>query len=100
MTLFKHCNNRFYYFVDYIDDEIKKDILKFKNIGLIIEKKVFLLKNNLLNNIIKFCKKNKINFYIEDNYKIALKLGAHGIYLSSKNKKISTIFSKKLFIIG
>ena len=39
-----------------------------------------------------WCKKKRIKFYITDNYKLAVKYKANGIYLTAKNK--GTIFSK------
>ena len=42
-------------------------------------------------NLIKFnraCKKKHIKFYVSNNASLALKIGAHGVYLSSYNKEI------------
>jgi thiamine-phosphate pyrophosphorylase len=49
-----------------------------------------------------FCQKNKIPFYIIDNYKIALKVKAQGIFISSGNKRMipNLFLYKKFKIIG
>ena len=56
----------------------------------------------LAKNIIKFCKDNHIPFYILDDIKIAKQSNAHGIFISSNNKKIglSLFGSKKFNFIG
>ena len=56
----------------------------------------------LAKNIIKFCKKHVIPFYILNDVKIAKQLNAHGIYISANNKKISlSLFSGiKFELIG
>ena len=56
----------------------------------------------LAKNIIKFCKFNQIPFYIIDNIKIAKRLNADGIFISSNNRKIglSLIANEKFKLIG
>ena len=36
-----------------------------------------------------FCKKNRRNFYLSNNLKLARKIGANGIYISSYNKDLN-----------
>ena len=47
------------------------------------------------NTIKSFCRKNKIPFFISDNFKLAKKYGTDGIFLSSTYKRIGNIFLKK-----
>ena len=51
----------------------------------------------------KFCKKNNWKFFICNNVKLAIKMRANGVYLSSYNKNLSlnmTNFKKNFRIIG
>jgi thiamine-phosphate pyrophosphorylase len=93
---------KFYFFIDTLDEIIRKNIKNFKKLS-------FIYKSNSINDInhaniktIKnFCKKNKIPFFISDNFKLAKKYEADGIFLSSSYKKIGNIVLKKNFkIIG
>ena len=93
---------KFYFFIDTLDEIIRKNIKNFKKLS-------FVYKSDSINDInhanivtIKnFCKKNKIPFFISDNFKLAKKYGADGIFLSSSYKKIGNIILKKNFkIIG
>jgi thiamine-phosphate pyrophosphorylase len=100
--MFINSNIKFYFFIDTLDEIIRKNIKNFKKLS-------FIYKSNSINDInhaniktIKnFCKKNKIPFFISDNFKLAIKYGADGIFLSSTYKKIGNILLKKNFkIIG
>lgn len=100
--MFINSDIKFYFFIDSLDEIIKKNIKNFKKLS-------FIYKSNLVNDInhtniktIKnFCKKNKIPFFISDNFKLAKKYEAEGIFLSSSYKKIGNIVLKKNFkIIG
>jgi thiamine-phosphate pyrophosphorylase len=87
---------KFYFFTDTLDEIITKNIKNFKKLS-------FIYKSNSINNInhtnintIKnFCKKNKIPFFISDNFKLAKKYEADGIFLSSSYKKIGNIILKR-----
>lgn len=92
-----------YIFIKDLNEEIKKNIKKLCNVEIIINNIDFSeisLKRFL--EIQNFCQKNKIPFYIIDNYKIALKLKAQGIFISSDNKRIipNLFLYKKFKIIG
>jgi thiamine-phosphate pyrophosphorylase len=97
-TFYKH-----YVFLEEINELIEVNLLKFKNINIIInidqndEKN---LKNQFL--IIKFAKKNKIPFLIKNNFQKCIKYGASGIFIESSNKsKTKPILLKKDFkIVG
>ena len=61
--MIKELHYKYYVFLDKIDNQIKKNLLKFNNINIIIdvrEKNKKDLKNQLA--IIKFAKKNRIPF--------------------------------------
>ena len=100
-------SNRQFLIINKLNNEIKENIKKFININIIIynlddetgnESKIS--KSNTVE-IVNFCKKNKIPFYITDNIKLALQTKANGIFLSSRNKKIIPKISKKNFeIVG
>ena len=92
-----------YVFLEEINDFIEENLLKFKNINIIIDingiDKKSLDNQNL---IIKFSKKNKIPFFFKNNYQKCAKFKANGIFIDSANKKnIKPILLKKTFkIIG
>ena len=92
-----------YIFIKSLDEKIKKNIKKLNNVQIIFNNEHF--DNFSLKECLKikdFCVKNKIPLYIINNYKIALKIKANGIFISSKNKRInmSEFFLKKFHIIG
>jgi thiamine monophosphate synthase len=86
---------KYYIFVSELNETIKKNLLKISKPNLILNFKI--LKESslvLAKNIIKFCKRNHIPFYILNDIKIAKQLNARGIYISANNKKISlSLFS-------
>ena len=90
-----------YVFLHKIDNIIKKNLLKFNNINIIIddnEKNEKELKNQL--SLIKFAKKNKIPFLFKNDYRKSIKFKSNGILLDNKNKNvIKPIILKKNFII-
>jgi thiamine monophosphate synthase len=92
---------KYYVFIDKIDDNLKKKLIQFINIRIIIDIEDD-LNNNHLKSIVKFSKKNKIKFYIKNNYSLATKYGADGIFITSNNKNnLRPISLKKEFeIIG
>jgi thiamine monophosphate synthase len=92
---------KYYVFIDKIDDNLKKKLIQFINIKVIIDIDDN-SDNDHLKSIIKFSKKNKIKFYIKNNYSLATKYGADGIFITSNNKNnLRPISLKKEFeIIG
>jgi thiamine monophosphate synthase len=95
---FKH-----YVFLENIDEIIKSNLLKFKNINIIIDIKNINqtnIKKTL--SIIKFCKKKRISFFLIDNYQLCTKYHSNGIFLSSRNKQITKplLLKKNFKIIG
>jgi thiamine monophosphate synthase len=92
---------KYYVFINKIDDNLKKKLTQFINIRIIInidDSK----DNNHLKSIVDFSKKNKIKFYIKNNYSLATKYGADGIFITSNNKNnLRPLTIKKEFkIIG
>jgi thiamine monophosphate synthase len=92
--------NKYYYFCKTLNDKIKKNILKFSNISLIFYNLTPKSSFQELNKIVTFCKKHNIPFYIYNNYQLAVKIKAHGIYLDSHCKNFTHLFSDKLKVIG
>ena len=92
-----------YIFIKSLDEKIKKNIKKLNNVQIIFNNEHF--DNFSLKECLKikdFCVKNKIPLYIINNYKIALKIKANGIFIPGKNKRVnmSEFFLKKFHIIG
>ena len=92
--------DRFFFFTDKLNLIDQKQINKFKNLSIVYN----VAKNNLNINeflkIKKFCRKKKIKIYFPDNIKIAIKLGADGLFISSTNNKIYQPFKSSFKIIG
>jgi thiamine-phosphate pyrophosphorylase len=85
-----------YYFIDQINERTISTISKFKNISLIyLNQNDSFLNLQDLNNIKKYCNKNRIKFYISDNIRLAIKVGANGIYLTKNYTKMSHNFTYK-----
>lgn len=93
---------KLYYFTNILNDKIKNNIQKFKKDLSII---YYPLENNFdVNSIIsisKYCFKNNIPFLIPDNCRLAIKIKADGILISSLNKQNShcNILNLRKFII-
>jgi thiamine monophosphate synthase len=103
MQLNKFYSENFYFFTSHINEQISKNVLKFKNIAIVYnETSVNDLKNFLI--IKKFCKYNNLKLYILDNLRIAYQFNLDGIVLSHTNRRLiflNKITCKKEFkIIG
>jgi thiamine-phosphate pyrophosphorylase len=87
---------QFYFFTNILNETIVKNIIKFRNICLIYRPEEDGSKNSIqIIKIKNFCRKNKILFYIADNYILANKYNADGIFLSSSNKSFVKPIQKK-----
>jgi len=79
---------KFYYITSSLDQVKIKNIKKFQDIGVIYKqennKSVDIFDCYILKNI---CKKNQIPFFVCDDFKLANKLDANGVFLSSLYKK-------------
>ena len=94
-------NLKKYYFIDKF--EYSNLINKNKNISFIWRNKD---KETSIDTLIKlrdFCKKNQRRFYISNDIKLARKLNADGVYISSSNKNLNlktTNLKKRFRILG
>ncbi len=82
-SLYKH-----YVFLDEINDLIKENLIKLKNVSIIIndnqnDKRSLEVEKS----IIEFAKKRRICFLLKNNFQKCIKYRANGIYIDSKNKK-------------
>lgn len=96
-------NTRFYFFTDNLNEDIIKNIYKFKNIAIIYKSnKPNTIDKQKLINIKEFCKKNKILFFIYNDIKLAIKYKTNGLFISSSNKKLYNYYGykKDFCIIG
>ncbi len=100
--MFMNIDIKFYFFIDTLDEIIRKNIKNFKKLSFVYKSDSINDINHInIETIKNFCKKNKIPFFISDNFKLAKKYEADGIFLSSSYKKIgNTILKKKFKIIG
>ena len=100
-------SNRQFLIINKLNNEVKENIKKFININIILynfddeTKDRLKISNFNIEEVVNFCKKNQLPFYITDDYKLALQTKANGIFLSAKNKKIIPKIQKLNFeIIG
>ena len=92
-------------FLDNINKLISKNICNIKDISIIIlinpSEENNQTKINKFYKIIHFCKTNNLPFFVSNNYKLAIKTKANGVYLTSSNRKIIyKNFKKNITIIG
>ena len=92
-------------FLDNINELISKNICKIKDISIIIlinpSEENNQTKINKFYEIIHFCKANNLPFFVSNNYKLAIKTKANGVYLTSSNRKIIyKNFKTNITIIG
>jgi thiamine-phosphate pyrophosphorylase len=94
---------KYYIFLDHIDNNIKKKILKFNDINIIINTNgtdANSLKIQFA--IIKFALKYQIPFLVKNSFLKCIKYKADGIFIDSQNKKVlkPILLKKKFIIIG
>jgi len=91
-----------YFFIKELNENNKINILKLINRNIIYQHNQTNESKKNLSEIKLFCLKSKTKLYIVDDFKLALKIKAQGIYISSKNKKTIPNFflNKKYHIIG
>ena len=92
-----------YVFLEEINNQIKKNLLKFININIIIN--IDRTSEKDLNNIkliVNFAKKNRIPFFFKNSFQKCIKYKSDGIFIDSFNKKIikPIKLKKKFEIIG
>ena len=103
MQLNKFYSENFYFFTCHINEQISKNVLKFKNIAIVYnETSINDLKNFLI--IKKFCKYNNLKLYMLDNLRTAYQFNLDGIVLSHTNKRLIFLnkitFKKNFKVIG
>jgi len=92
---------KFYFFTDNLDEVITKNIKNFHSLCIIYKEQNNIIDEIKLKKLRNYCKRNTIQFYVTDSYKLAIKYNCNGIFLSNKNKKILKLATKKNFkIIG
>jgi thiamine monophosphate synthase len=92
---------KYFCFIDNLNDNIIKNIKKFNNLSIIYRSKDNLINEKNIQILNNFCKKNKIQFYINNNFRLAHKYKTTGVFLTSTNKKLGNLsVNKKLKIIG
>jgi thiamine monophosphate synthase len=92
-----------YLFIEKLDDNIKHKIKKNKNVNIIYLNELWdKTKLTTLNEIKNYCKKYKRNFFIINNFSIATKFKANGIFITSTNRSVlfSSFLKKGFKIIG
>ena len=92
-------------FLDNINKLISKNICNIKDISIIIlinpSEENNQTKINKFYKIIHFCKTNNLPFFVSNNYKLAIKTKANGVYLTSSNRTIIyRNFKTNITIIG
>ena len=101
--MIKELHYKYYVFLDEIDNQIKKNLLKFNNINIIINIQPNDKGNlNTLLNIIKFSKKNKIPFLLKNSFQKCVQYKSNGVFIDSNNKTQikPTLLKKEFQIIG
>jgi thiamine monophosphate synthase len=96
--------NNSYLLTNQINETIKKNILKFKNISIIYyninedDKKKCLNESRLIYN---FCKQNNLPFFITNDINLCLKYKCRGLFLTNaKGGRNFTYLKNQLHIIG
>jgi thiamine-phosphate pyrophosphorylase len=92
---------KFYFFTNNLNEIIRKNIKNFQSLCIIYKEQNNIIDEIKLKELRNWCKRNAIQFYVADNYKLASKYKCDGIFLSNKYKKIVKFSLKKNFkIIG
>jgi thiamine monophosphate synthase len=92
-----------YVFLSQLNNLIEKNLLKFRNINIIVNTNYNRDQyKKEENDIINFAKKNQIPFLIKNDMQKCIKYNADGVYIESNNKSIvkPTLLKKKIIIIG
>ena len=78
---------------------LKKKNYNFRNNRIVIDNKETNLSTDQLRYISNICRVNKVKLYIRDDFKLAIKIKANGIFLSANNRRrlINSFFNKKNF---
>lgn len=92
----------FYLFIESLNELILKNVKNYENIAFIYKPKIKnFVEEKYLIEIKKFCKKNFIPLFIENNEKLAIKYNLEGLFISGNNKIIGRgRLEEKLIRIG
>ena len=88
---------KYFYFGNSINNRIKNNLLKYKNISYVFEWDND--KENLLK-VKNYCKRINIRFYLSNNINLAKIIKVDGIHIKADNKKLVYINKNKFDIIG
>ena len=94
-------NIKKYYFIDKFNFSKLNNLDT--NITLIWRSKYDEKDLSIIKKIAAFCRKNKRNFFLSNNFKLALKLDLGGVYISAHNKDLrhkNYSFKKNFKIVG
>jgi thiamine-phosphate pyrophosphorylase len=93
---------KYFVFLDELNSTIKQNIVKIRNINVIIDISKPEENFKLFLNSIFFLRKNRIPFFLKNDYKIAIKYKADGLFLTSNNFSLikPILLKKKFTIIG
>ena len=93
---------KYFVFLDELNSTIKQNIVKIRNINVIIDISKPEENFKLFLNLIFFLRKNRIPFFLKNDYKIAIKYKADGMFLTSNNFSLikPILLKKKFTIIG
>jgi thiamine monophosphate synthase len=92
---------KFFTFIDRIDNDLENNLSKFKNLSIIYKpKQKDVIDLHEFQKIKKFCKFKKVKLYIIDDFKKAIKLGANGVFISSNNKRKLPKLKENFAFIG
>lgn len=96
-------NKHYYYFCKTLTEQIKSNILrirKLSKISIIFYNFNPELNKIILRKILFFCKLYNIPFFIYNDFLLAIKIKASGIYLDSKKKDFRHLCAIKLKFLG
>lgn len=92
---------KFFIFIDRIDNDLENNLSKFKNLSIIYKpNQKGVIDLHEFQKIKKICKFKKVKLYIIDDFKRAIKLGVNGVYISSNNKKRLPKIKENFVFIG
>ena len=90
---------KIYFYVNKLNDIQKSNLIQLKNINIIYRNYDFKDYKSCALELKQFCKKQKFNFFISNDYQLAKKLSADGLYLPSYNT-IDKYKNAKIKLIG
>ena len=74
---------KFYFFTDNLDEIITKNIKNFHSLCIIYKEQNNIIDEIKLKELRNYCKRNAIQFYVTDSYKLAIKYGSTFVRIGS-----------------